>query len=152
MSQLGRLVVLRSDPATQFTVASAQNAIEQESILAVGLSTKTRGRIVRAIMRATTNNIYDLVVFGTSAFNAAISAGNYFQGRVNFAIADGVQIAGAGPFLYDKATDIAVDTFDAVAAVPPVIYVGVVNRSAGALAGGANSLQVELWIDPTGGY
>lgn len=152
MSYLGRLIVVRSDPATMYTNASAQNAMEVESLDARLLSTKNRGRIVRAILRATTNNIYDLVIFGSSALNAAINANNRFQGRLNYVVADGVQIAGAGPFLYDKVCDIPCDNWDTTPTNPPVIYAGLVNRSVGALGGGANSLQLELWIDPTQGF
>lgn len=152
MSQLGKLIVVRSDPATLFTNASAQNAAEFEDIPLPGLGVGSRGRVVRIILRITTNNIFDVMFYGSLAAtgNPTIATGNFFTGRQNFAIADGVQIAATGPFLYDKACDIPV--LDLVKRATPSITVALVNRSAGALAGGANTAQLDLWIDPTGGF
>lgn len=150
MSQLGRLQKIISAPATQFIAASVQNAMDTATVLAPGLGDTGRARVVRVILRAAEAKDYEVHFYGSSAFNSATLALNRYLGRVNFLVADGVRVAGAGFFLYSIACDIPVYRDDR--GLPAVMYVGIINRSAVALVGGASTLALELLVDETGGF
>lgn len=147
MSQLGRLTILSSDPATQFTDASATGVGELEPISAGSLGDQARGRVQRVTIRTADNLAYDVLFFATPAGNGATQALNRFLGRVPFLVADGVQVGGAGLWLYSLPCDIPVR--DDVKGSK--VYCMVVNRSVAARTGGANNLVVELGIDETNG-
>jgi hypothetical protein len=148
MAQAGKLLNLTSVAATDYIAAGAQNAAMNAAIVAGSLGAQGRGRVMRVTLRAAEAKIYDVLFFATNTYAAGATAATVkFLGRVNFAVADGVQVAAAGPFLFSAACDIPVrDEHEASR-----IYCTIVNRSVAALTGGASSLILELHVDLTSG-
>lgn len=146
MAQLGRLLTVATNPATQFTSVINQNAGEYLGLDVRGaLGGKARGRVLRVVLRTAEAKDWQLFFFGTSVHNSAIATNRYL-GRVAFTAAEGLQIGGAGAFLYDKAADIPVLDFNETGRLHLVL----VNRSTATL-GGANTISLECWVDPTQG-
>lgn len=142
---------IRSDKDTHFTGALATNALETESF---GDLRVHAGEIVSVNLQSDQNLDWDIFFFGTTDFNNADLDSSIFLGRVRFAAADGVQIAGSGQFFYDTCiasayafrpffyvdkTWLDLDDEDKLdrATNPIQLHVGLVNRSATSKNAGA---------------
>lgn len=144
MSALGHLLTVATDPATQFVSAIAQNAGEYLGLTVNDLGKTARGRVLRVVLKTTENKDWQVYFFRTAANNSGTIGLNKYAGRVAFVAADGLQIAGAGFFLYDKAADIPVLDEDKTTKIHLVL----VNRGTLTTAG-ANRISLELSVDPT---
>lgn len=159
--QLGRIYVVETDPATQFTGALATNAIELEDVepdMAIGASPDCRLRVVGIVLIADQNLAWELTFWRKKiASGAASVAVDSFAGAWAFAAADGKQIAGAGSYRYAIfGLDIPYTDDDAaadrLASGKGRIHLGLVNRDAVAKdAGAAGEIKVVLYVDPTQG-
>jgi len=157
--QLGRLLVIDTDPATQFTEAIAQNASEMENWtpdLALAAAPDCRGRIVALAIVSDQNLAWEITTWSREAgAGAATVALDSFLGRHAFAAADGLQIAGAGSYRYFAAgLDLPVldedPTADRDAPYAGRLHLSLVNRSAAAKnAGATGEIKIRLFIDPT---
>lgn len=147
MSQLGQLLILATDPATQFVSAIAQNAGEYLGLNATSVLGLTgRGRVQHVALRTVENKDWELYFFGSSAHNSGTIALNKYLGRVEFVAANGKQIAASGLYLYDKTCDIPVRDEERTG----LVHLVLVNRSTVTTAG-ASRIAIELSIDPTHG-
>lgn len=160
--QLGRLIIVDTDPATQFESAIAQNAEEREDWVpdaALSASPDCRGRVVGISIISDQQLAWELNFWSRVAQSAATTVAlDSFLGRWAFAAADGLQIAGAGSFRYSifglDLTVIDEDPLaDRTAPYPGRLHVSLVNRSATSKnAGGTGEFKLRLFIDPTGGF
>lgn len=146
MSQLGRLIRLATNPATQFVSIIAQNAGEYLGLSTGELGDIAKGRVVHVALRTIENKDWEIYFFATPANNTGVPSTNKYLGRCAFVAADGKQIGGAGLFLYDKACDVVIHD----EARTSKIHMVLVNRSTATTAG-ADRIGIELQIDPTHG-
>lgn len=154
--QVGRLISLETNPATEFRGSLAQNAG-----LTLSLDAKTLGvglgavLIVRALaILSTEARSWEIDFFRSAQFGAATLANNRFAGVWNFANTgnpgDGMQIGGAGLYYYYvDGLYIPIRDEDQTSAV----HVALVNRSAAAKsANDAGALRVQIALEmPLGG-
>jgi hypothetical protein len=157
--QLGRLLVIDTDPATQFTDAIAQNASEMENWtpdMALAAAPDCRGRIVAIAIISDQNLAWEITTWSREAGAAAASVAlDSFLGRKAFVVGDGLQIAGAGSWRYfASGLDLPVLDEDPQAdrdtPYAGRLHISLVNRSAGSKnAGATGEIKIRLFIDPT---
>lgn len=157
--QLGRLLVIDTDPTTQFIAGLAQNAetlLSWTPDVAMSASPDCRGRVVAIAIISDQNLAWELNFWSREAGSAAASVAlDSFLGRKAFATGDGLQVAGAGSYRYfASGLDIPVLDEDPQAdrdsPYAGRIHMSLVNRSAGAKnAGATGEIKIRLFIDPT---
>lgn len=155
--QLGQVFKVRTDKDVDFTAAAAQNAMITADLInnSVGAGGNARSRIKSISILSDQNLAWEVNFFGDSNFmvNQANLDSVLFLGRWTFQVADGLQIAATGPYLY-YVDGLDIPYLDADGATPPAhvgqIHVGLVNRSATAKnAGATGEIVLELGVEPT---
>lgn len=167
MAQAGQLIQVRTNPATQFIAALAQNVALTLNLtmppaasvagdgyvdpgLAAGNSVRMR---LRSIWIASVENLaWEVWLWGTDTFNASTTdpAQSFPQSRVTFAAADAVRLAGAGLYYYQIA---GLDHPYADLDHTGELHLMLVNRSAaGKSAGADGALLIQLQCEPTLGW
>lgn len=163
--QLGRVILVRTDAATQFRGALAQNASATENLamptgvgqtdgyfdagIAAGLSATSRIRSLAVV--ALDNLAWEVVLWGKDTFTTYTDLNDLVRlGSYAFQVGDGKQINGAGPYYYFvSGLDIPYVDFDKTGE----LHLMLVNRSAGAkTAGDAGALFVQLGVEPSLGW
>jgi len=159
MSQLGRLVSVLTDPATQFTAALATNAALTLNMTPGGGLGKVDGGLASPSVQCRIKGItiasaealdWEVWFWRSDAFNVSATdpSLDLFAGRHKFtASTDGLRIAGAGLYYY------AVNNLD----IPYVdvdgtgeMHLMLINRSVASKTAGANgAVQVGLLCDPS---
>lgn len=164
--QAGQLIAVRTNPATQFIDALAQNAAltlnltpppagspMQDGYVDEGLAA---GRGVRARLRSIVivsveNLAWEVWLWGKDTFNASQTdpAGEFLVGRWAFVTGDGIQIGGAGLYYYYiEGNDQPYGDLDKTGE----IHLMLVNRSAaGKTPGVDGAILVQLNFEPTYG-
>lgn len=157
--QVGQLVIVRTDPATQFVGALAQHAAETADLITGaaigqvdgGLSAgKTLKSRLRALLIASVQNLaWEIVLWGKDTYNTGAIADQFPLAQWNFAVNDGAQIAGTGLYYY------YVDGLDA----PYVdldhtgeLHLMLINRSATGKNAGADQILIQLQFEPALGW
>ena len=164
--QAGQIILVRTNPATQFTGTLAQNAAATVS-LATMLPAGTiigdgyvdgglgAGLTVRARLRGLTivsmeNLAWEVWLWAKDTFNTFSVLGDLMPlGRWSFAAGDGVQIAGTGPYYYyvDGNDQPYIDALR-----KGEINLMLVNRSiTGKSAGDPGAILLQLAFEPTYG-
>lgn len=164
MAQRGQLITVRTDPATQLRAACAQNAALTLNLpmgsgngyvdagLAGGKTVKSRLQSLR--IASVENLAWDVWLWRSDLFNTYASvadlATQYVAGRYPFAEANGVQIAGTGPYYYYvDGTDEMYQDLDLTGEV----HLMLVNRSAASKsADDAGAILIELNFEPCLGW
>ena len=152
MSQLGNLITVQSDKDLHFTGAIAQNAEERENIVlpqALGSANfrRARSRLKALRIISVENLAWEINLYGKDSFGSELDIDLMgFIARWAFQAADGLQIAGAGPYLYYiDGLDIPYEDADATGE----LHVSLVNRSAaGKSAAAAGNIVVAFIFDP----
>jgi hypothetical protein len=147
-------VYIRSVAATDFTAVCANNGLITANIPFPANIKNTREILIEGIIiQAKENLIWDCFIFTSSNFNNAnLDLDNYLD-WVNFPLANGKQIAGAGQFYY-SAMNLSTRYQDLDRAVvspttDPAVHVGLVCRSAAGKTAGANGqLAVTIIASP----
>lgn len=154
MAQLGNLVVVSSDKDLHFTGAIAQDAEERENITlpeAIAAGRHCRSRLSSITLITDQNLNWELFLWGRNTFGDPSDFDlNSFIGRWRFDIADGVQIAGAGPFYYyEDNLIIPYEDLDMLGQ----LHVSLVNRTATAKnVGATGEVVVKFGLEPTTGW
>lgn len=140
MSQAGNLITVQSDKDLHFTGAIAQDAEERENIVlpqALGSANfrRARSRLKALRILSDQNLAWEIDLYGKDTFgDPADLDSNSWIGRWGFQAADGLRIAGAGPYLYYiDGLDVPYEDQDATGE----LHVSLVNRSATAKSAGA---------------
>lgn len=159
--QLGQINRVPTVSTTDLTAACAQNAMITVDIQnnAIGAGGSCRGRIKALIITSDQNLAWEVNYFGTADFVtlATVFETVHLMGRYAFAVGDGLQIAGAGPFYYYiDGLDIAYEDLDITSkarnpqAAVGKLHIGLVNRSATAKnAGATGKIKVTTCFEPT---
>jgi hypothetical protein len=141
---------VRSDKDTHFTGAIAQNAGEDESITLpgclAGINGNARGNVKSITVISDQNLAWELNLWRSATHGTADIDTDKWLARWAFVAADGVQLAGAGSYLY------YIDSLD----IPYVdsdnsgkLHVTLTNRSATAKnAGATGEVIVDVRIQP----
>lgn len=165
--QPGQIVLVSTNPATQFVDAIAQNALATEVLLppqgnqvqgpgfvdgALAAGGSCRG-ILRSIVVLSVQSIaWELSLWGDAGFDDPAPDLVNFFGKYAFAAADGVQYGGSGLYHYFvgglEIPNVNLDDRDLGR-----LYLGLCPRTAGGKAGGAGgSVKVQLAFQPTMGW
>jgi hypothetical protein len=165
--QSGQLISVRTNPATQFLGALAQNAaltlnltmpitgaIQADGYVDAGLAAgnAVRSRL-RSIWIASMENLaWEVWLWASDAFAASPTnpALVFPLGRWTFVANDGVRIGGTGLYYYYiEGLDHAYADFDDTGE----IHLMLVNRSAAAKsADAAGAILIQMQFEPTGNY
>jgi hypothetical protein len=162
--QAGQLVVVRTDPATQFTEAIAQNAMAELTLtmpqagdvagagfvdggLAAGGS--VRSRIKSIIITSVESLDWVVWLWGNDTFADANPANAQLLGFAALAAASAKRIAATGLYYY-VLTGLDIVYEDLMGAGQ--IYLGLQPTSAGKSVGAAGSVVVQLVVEPTLGW
>jgi hypothetical protein len=163
--QLGRLILVRTDAATQFRGSLAQNAVatlnlaaptgpgQTDGYLDQGLAA---GGVVTARVRTITlvsieNLAWEIQLWGKDTFGTYSVLNDLVPfGLYTFQTGDGKRNAGAGPYIYYvSGLDIPYVDLDKSGE----LHLALVNRSAAAkTAGDAGALFVQLGMEPSLGW
>jgi hypothetical protein len=129
---------IRSLKGTHFTGALATNAIEMENL---GAASTPNVIVTRVTLWSDQNLDWDVMFFRTLASQPNADADvDTMVDWVRFAVADGVQVAGAGLFRY-AASGLNIR----YAPVDGNVILGLINRNAvGKNAGGTGEVVIEL--------
>lgn len=164
--QVGQLIPVRTDPATQFTGALAQNAVATLNItrppttgmaagyLDPGLGAGNTVRsILRSVLIASVENLaWEIWLWGKDTFNASTTnpAGEFPWGKKVFATGDAVRFAGAGLYYYyADGLYIPYQDLDQTGE----IHLMLVNRSAASKSANANgAVLIQLNLEPCLGW
>lgn len=164
--QAGQLIAVRTDPATQFIGALAQNAAATVNLaqaqagqdsgdgyLDGGLvSASLQARLRSLLIQSRENLAWEVWLWGKDTFNASLTdpAQNFPLGRWAFTAAMGVQIAGAGLwYYYIDGLDQAYVDLDRTGE----LHLMLVNRSAAAKSAGADgAVCLQLNFENTLGW
>jgi hypothetical protein len=141
--------VVRSLEATHYREALAQHAMEVETFEETHGVRSQPGNIRRITILSDQNLDWDIMLF-RSRPEAVLTDLDALEpcGIVNFTVADGVRIAGAGPYIYVK-DDINIRYAAKLGRAE--MYVGLINRNAAAKsAGDAGSVVVEIELTVAG--
>lgn len=164
--QQGSIVRVRTDKDVDFTGALAQNASATANLvppMAIAAGGHCRARLHSIAIVSDQQLAWELMLFSTNSFATSSDLDQVgFLGKWAFIEADGVQIAGAGPFLYYidgldiayKCTDFDDhSTFIAGAKIPAgQVHLMLVNRSVtGKNAGATGEIVIQLGFEPTEG-
>jgi hypothetical protein len=159
--QVGQIILVQTDPATQFTATLAQNAtlgVDIPPVPATGVAANPPvgyvdqglgGTSVACRIRGITVVSVDNLDWEVDVFSAAVAtaiASASFLGGWRFIAADGKQFAGAGSFYYYKG-GLDIPYFDAAGAGK--IHLVLCNRSASGKTTGA--IQIILHAEPSYG-
>lgn len=162
--QPGQIILVRTDPATQFAGVIAQNALAELTIpmtpagqtaqdgyvdgsLAGGRTVRSRlSSIVIASVEALD---YTVWLFGDSEFGAAAPADTHLLGYVSLPSSGAKRIGGAGLYYY-YASGLDIPYVDLER--QGNIYLGLQPTSGGKSAGGAGAVMVQLAFQPTLGW
>jgi hypothetical protein len=145
---------VRTDKDTHFTGAIAQNAKEDENLTLPGTLRGTNGNAriaIRSIMLQSDQNLsWELIFWSTDGFDNTDLDLDTFLSRWTFAVADGVQIAGANQFYYYiEGLDIPYVDADNTGE----LHVSLVCRSAaGKTAGAGGEVVVQIAAEPIGAW
>lgn len=164
--QAGQLIQVRTDPATQFTGALAQNAaatvnlaqaaagqVAGDGYLDGGLASASLQSRLRSILIQSVENLaWEVWLWGTDSFNASLTdpSSNFPLGIWSFAAADAKRIGGAGLYYYYvEDMDTPYVDLDNTAE----LHVMLVNRSVASKTAGANgAVQLQINLEPTLGW
>lgn len=164
--QAGQLIPVRTDPATQFISALAQNAALTENLamrftqaggngyvdagLAAGKTVKARLRSI--FIQSVENLAWEVWLWGKHTFDASLTdpTNSYPLGFWSFAAADAKRIASAGLYHYYVED---MDTPYADLDNAGEIHLMLVNRSVSAKTAGSNGyILIQLNMEPTLGW
>ena len=163
MAQNGQLILVRTDPATQFRDTLATNAALTLNMVPGAGNGKVDGGLVSAscasrlksIRIASVENLaWEIWLWRSKLFNTYASvadmAKQYVAGRYGFVAAAGEQIAGTGPYYYYiEGNDEVYSDVDGTGQ----IHLMLVNRDAASKsAGDAGAILIELNMEPTLGW
>lgn len=165
--QQGSINRVRTDKDTQFTGALAQNAIAYENVVpsgSIAAGGHCRSRLHSISILSDQNLAWEVQLYATNRFDQDNSDLDTvpFLGKWSFQAGDGVQNAGAGPYIYYiDGLDIPYhctdfddhSTFVAGVKRPQgQIHVALVNRSATAKnAGATGEIVIQLGFEITQG-
>ena len=159
--QAGRTTIVRTDPATQFIGALAQNAAETANLVqgsdigqvdgSISAGYSVNGLIVAALILSVENLAWEVMVWGKDTYNTPTDYADLFPlGQWAFAAGDGLRTGGAGPYYY-YIDGLAIPVVDLDRTGE--LHLMLINRSAGAkTAGAAGALLLQLFIEPTTGW
>ena len=150
-------IIIRSDKDNHFTGAIIQNADEEENLAHPSYAGFPAGQIPDGISRARLyirelrvwsdqNLSWEVQFYSSDTFENADADLDTFLGSFTFAVADGLQLAGAGLFRYSQ-TKLELYYFDADNTGE--IHVKLVNRSATSKnAGATGEVVVAIAVEP----
>lgn len=162
--QAGQLVVVRTDPATQFVDAIVQNAMAEltltmpqpgdvagpgfvDGALAAGGSVRSRIKAINIISVESLD--WTVWLWGNSDFADANPGNAFLLGFAALAAASAKRIGAAGLYYYTlTGLDLAYEDLLGLGQ----IYLGLQPTSAGKSAGAAGSVVVQLVCEPTLGW
>ena len=160
--QTGQIVLVRTNPATQFTTALAQNAKDTEDMVigsavgqvdagvAAGLGVKSRLKHLTVV--SVQNLAWEVWLWRTDAYDVSLTnpALVFPAGRWAFLTTDAVRIGAAGLYYYYiEGTDQFYEDHDNTGEV----HLMLVNRSATAKGvAGAGLIAIELGLEPCLGW
>lgn len=163
--QAGQLITVRTNPATQFVDAIAQNAMAELTMvcpsgaerqgpgfldggLAAGGTVKSR---LRAIVIESVQAIdYEIWLWGDDTFADANPENTKLWGFVALAASTAKQIGGAGLYYYTL-TGLDIPYSDLMKLGQ--LYLGLIPRTAGGKAAGAlGSVALQLYFEPSLGW
>lgn len=152
MAQTGRVFFATTDKDVDFTGALAQNAAATASISVPQLPSSAQVRLNNLEIISDENLAWEVWLWATSSFNTNASDLDalYPYGRWGFTAADGVQIAGTGPWYY----------FIPGLGVPyqdgqnlSKLNIMLINRSAASKTAGANGeIVIKFALEPAVGW
>ena len=152
MAQTGRVFFATTDKDVDFTGALAQNAAATASIAVPQMPSSSQVRLNNIEIISDQNLAWEVWLWATSSFNnnASDLDAVYPYGRWAFTAADGVQIAGTGPWYY----------FISGLGVPyqdgqnlSKLNVMLVNRSATSKnAGASGEIVIKFALEPALGF
>ena len=152
MSQTGQLTVVQSTDGTHFTETLALGAAELEHFAFSGYATGRRlGRLRSLVVWSFENNSWELAFYRARDPRSADPNEDAFLGRVTLAVADGLQVGGAGLWrYYVEDLDLLLEDDADLSQV----HVELINRSAGAKAsyGAGGHFRLEVRIEPMLGF
>jgi hypothetical protein len=158
--QSGQLTIVRTDPATQFLAACAQNAALTENLIqgsgagqidgSVAGGNTVRSRLRALLVMSAQNLAWEVVLWGKDTFNTGAIETQYPLAQWAFAAGDGTQIGGAGLYYYYvDGLDMPYSDLDRTGE----LHLMLVNRSAGAKnADAAGAVLIQLQLEPTSGW
>ena len=162
--QAGQLVVIRTDPATQFVGAIAQNAMSELTLTlpqpgdvagpgfvegAIGAGGACRSRVKAVTIISVENLDWVVWLWGNSDFADANPANTKLLGFLALAAASAKRIAATGLYYYTlTGQDLAYEDLEGLGQ----IYLGLQPTSAGKSVGAAGSVVVQLVMEPTLGW
>lgn len=153
-SRIQRTLV-RSFSTDHFLAPLAVNGSSNENLDWQSNATRARGQVREITIRSVQQLAWELQFYGDSTFDMT-GLSNKYQGKQTFAVADGVQNDGAGPFYYHMilVDGISLDQLDistpqaAGATKKGKVHLKLVNRGAvPKLAGGAGAIEIEVIIE-----
>lgn len=160
--QQGGIVLVRTDSATQFNTALAQNAKDTEDLVigsaagqvdpgvAAGLTVKSRLKHITVVSMQ--NLAWELWLWRKDTYDASLTDPDlvFPAGRWSFLATDAVQIAGAGLFYYYIEGN---DQFYQDLDVGGEVHLMLINRSLTAKGAAAPGLiMIELGLEPVLGW
>lgn len=162
MAQAGQLILVRTNPATQFRGAVAQNGVATESLTpgsgpgffddGLAASRSARARLRSLTLISAENLDWEVWLWGTDQFaTPTLLSGDLAPlARVVLLAANAVQIAGAGSFYsFAHGIDLPYVDLDQTSE----LHLGLGTRSgAGKSAGDAGAVQIQLHFEPTLGW
>lgn len=161
--QAGQLILVRTDPATQFTGALAQNAAATVNLAmnftgpagdgyvdpGLGAGKTLKARLRSILIQSRENLDWEVWLWGKNTFNASATdpAQNFPFGFVALAGSGAKQIAGAGLYTYFvSGVDVPYLDLD----VSGQLHLMLVNRAgAGKSAGAAGAVGIQLAFENT---
>lgn len=167
--QIGQLVNVRTNPATQFTGALAQNAALTENLripqgtevaglgFADGGIGSGKSRVRSILIQSVENLDWEVWIWATDAFNVSTSdpALNFPLGYALLAGSTAKRIGGAGLYYYFlSGLDIPLQDEDVITNNGPnEIHLMLVNRAAASkTAGAGGAIRIDLNIEPSTGW
>lgn len=164
--QAGQLILVRTNPATQFRATLAQNAaltlnltmppagsVAGDGFVDAGLAagSTVRGRLKAIGLISVENLAWEVWLWSRDLYQAGVLLSGTLAplGRWSFVTGDGARIAATGAYYYYKeGLDVAYEDLDRTGEV----HLMLVNRSAsGKSADDAGAVQVQLAFEPTYG-
>lgn len=152
MAQIGQVQILRTDPATDFTGALAQNVMAtlNKSVANVGGGLTVRYRLKGLIIASMENLAWEVWLFANNLFATGNPATAKPLGYWSFAAADAKRPAAASGlyYYYIDGLDIPVVDDDSLTQ----LHIGLMNRSAASkTAGAAGALSIGFVLEETNG-
>lgn len=136
-------IFIQSDKDTHFTNTLAQNAQETENITAIGCN----DGIIRSVCIQSDQNLdWDVMFWGTDAFDDTDLDVAKFLGGVKFTVSQGLQIGGAGQYYYMSDNNLGIPYKDMDGTNE--LHISLINRSVTSKnAGSAGEVVVAVAMD-----